>query len=420
LNFLRVLSDEVLALLDVLDEVSLAGLDELLLVFVELAELVDLLSAGWAQGDLGGEELDALGLEQWGVDEGWLDDGLTLEGLEEGAGEAGAGLGHGQGGRAGAVLGLDDLVTAELDSVDEGVSGLAGDAWVVRLGEQWDDGDAGVATDDGHWLLGWVSVLDLGDEAGGSEDVEGGDAEETLGVVDALGLEHLGDNWDGRVDWVGDDAHHGLWAVVGDRLGEVSDNGRIGVEQVVTGHAWLSRDARWDDDHLGTLQGVLNALLWGVALDDRVGVDVGDVGSNAWSALEVVQRQVSHVLVELQQKRQRLANAAGGTKNCNLGRIGSSAREGSLGESGSKSGTGSKHHLGSIDSCVKEKGCSAVLITSSQPSAHGPVSQSQSLRQYRPPGPARHPVYPTSPEPQLFRAMRGFSPQTPWVGFADS
>lgn len=57
-----------------------------------------------------------------------------------------------------------------------------------------------MAADDGDVLLGWVGALDLGDEAGGADDVEGGDTEQLLWVVDATGLEDLGGDWDGRVD----------------------------------------------------------------------------------------------------------------------------------------------------------------------------------------------------------------------------
>ena len=51
----------------------------------------------------------------------------ALGGLEHALGEPGAGHGHGQRGRAGAVLGLDDLVTAELDAVDQAVERIAGE-----------------------------------------------------------------------------------------------------------------------------------------------------------------------------------------------------------------------------------------------------------------------------------------------------
>jgi hypothetical protein len=57
-----------------------------------------------------------------------------------------------------------------------------------------------VAADNGDLLVGRVGGLDLGDEARSADDVEGGDTEQALGVVDTLGLEDLGNNGDGRVD----------------------------------------------------------------------------------------------------------------------------------------------------------------------------------------------------------------------------
>jgi hypothetical protein len=60
-----------------------------------------------------------------------------------------------------------------------------------------------VTANDGDGLLGGVGLLDLGDEAGGTDNVKGGDTEETLGVVDTLGLEDLRDDGDGRVDLTG-------------------------------------------------------------------------------------------------------------------------------------------------------------------------------------------------------------------------
>jgi hypothetical protein len=53
------------------------------------------------------------------VDEcGFGDGGLALDGLEQLLGEAEAGVGHREGCGAGAVLGLDDFVTAELDACE--------------------------------------------------------------------------------------------------------------------------------------------------------------------------------------------------------------------------------------------------------------------------------------------------------------
>lgn len=200
-SYLRVLGNEVNTLLDVLLQVSKASLEELLLVSIDLTNRENLLDTVRTKLNAGSEELDALVLVEGAVDEGGFNDTLdTLSGLEEGLSEAGTGESHGKGGGTSAVLGLDDFVTAELDAVDEGIAGLAFNVGVVGLREEGDDCHTGVATDDGDFLVGGVGGLDLGDEAGGTDDIKGGDTEEALGVVDALGLEDLGDNGDSGVD----------------------------------------------------------------------------------------------------------------------------------------------------------------------------------------------------------------------------
>lgn len=197
---LRVLSSKLDALVDVALEIGQTSIEQLLLVLGDLADGVDLLDTVGAELDVGGEVLDALVLVERGVDKGGLDDVLlALGGLEQRLGEAGACHGHGEGGGAGAVLGLDHLVAAELHAVDVLVELGAGQL-VARLGEQGHDGRAGVSADDGDVLVGRVGALQLRDEARGADDVEGGDAEEALGVVDALGLEDLGGDGDGGVD----------------------------------------------------------------------------------------------------------------------------------------------------------------------------------------------------------------------------
>lgn len=61
-----------------------------------------------------------------------------------------------------------------------------------------------MTTNDRNGLIGRVGALDLGDEAGSTDNIEGGDPEETLRVVDTLGLEDLGNNGDGGVDLFGE------------------------------------------------------------------------------------------------------------------------------------------------------------------------------------------------------------------------
>ena len=57
-----------------------------------------------------------------------------------------------------------------------------------------------MATDDGDVLVGGIGALDLRNKAGRTNNIERGDTEETLGVIDALRLEDLGSDRDGGID----------------------------------------------------------------------------------------------------------------------------------------------------------------------------------------------------------------------------
>ena len=59
-----------------------------------------------------------------------------------------------------------------------------------------------------------------------------------------------------RTYGVGDDEDVGLGGVLSGGLDEVADDGGIGVEQVVTGHAGLAGDTSGDEDDLGALEGL--------------------------------------------------------------------------------------------------------------------------------------------------------------------
>jgi hypothetical protein len=68
---------------------------------------------------------------------------------------------------------------------------------VFGLREQGHDCDAGVAANDDNLLVCGVGAFDLGDKTGSTDDVKSCDTEETFGVIDTLGFEDLGDNWNG-------------------------------------------------------------------------------------------------------------------------------------------------------------------------------------------------------------------------------
>lgn len=157
---------------------------------------------------------------------------------------------------------------------------------MAALAEERHDGDTGVATNDGDVLVLGVGVLDLADEAASANDVERGDAEEALGVVDAAGLEDLGDDGNGGVDGVGDDEEVGLGGRLRGGLGQVADDGGVGVEEIVTGHAGLAGDTGGDQDDITALQSAGQTGGGGVvAFDAALGVDVGDISSDTCFAV---------------------------------------------------------------------------------------------------------------------------------------
>lgn len=73
----------------------------------------------------------------------------------------------------------------------------------------------------------------------------------------------------------------GLGGSVGGSLGEVADDGGVGVEQVITGHAGLAGDTSGDQDDLGVLEAVAESSSIGVvASDGAVGVDVAQISGD--------------------------------------------------------------------------------------------------------------------------------------------
>lgn len=150
------------------------------------------------------EEINSLVLVVRALDETRLNDPtLSLRRFEQTLREARACHRHAERSGPGAAFGLHDLVATELDAADVLVKFGAGEG-VAGLREEWDDGGAGVAADDGDVLVCGVGAFELGNEAGGADDVEGCYAEEAGGVVDAFAFEDFGCDWDGGVDlWFG-------------------------------------------------------------------------------------------------------------------------------------------------------------------------------------------------------------------------
>jgi hypothetical protein len=65
---------------------------------------------------------------------------------------------HGEGGRASAVLGLDYLIPAELDAVGQLLQVVLRELGIGHLGQQGENGGAGVASDHIHNGLGDVEA----------------------------------------------------------------------------------------------------------------------------------------------------------------------------------------------------------------------------------------------------------------------
>ena len=83
---------------------------------------------------------------------------------------------------------------------------------------------------------------------------------------------------------VGDDQDVGIGGGLGGGLGEVADDGGVGVEQVVTGHAGLAGNTGGDQDNIATLQSVSQTGRGRViAGDGALGVDVRDISSDTYS-----------------------------------------------------------------------------------------------------------------------------------------
>ena len=151
-------------------------------------------------------------------------------------------------------------------------------------------------------------TLEGSDEFVGADHVQCGHSEDLLGVVDAGLLVDLGGDGDGRVDGVGDDGDHRVGADLSGGPGEGGHDGGVGVEEVVPGHAGLPGHAGGDDDDLRAGQGGLHLVGAHEAGDPGLGLDVGEVGGDPGGGHDVVQGQLGHGGVQLEQHREGLAD----------------------------------------------------------------------------------------------------------------
>ena len=81
------------------------------------------------------------------------------------------------------------------------------------MGEKWDDGDTRVSTNNVNIDILWLFALDRRNKGRCTNNIKSSDTKETFWVVDTVLLQDLGKDWNGRVDWVGDDQKVCFWAV---------------------------------------------------------------------------------------------------------------------------------------------------------------------------------------------------------------
>ena len=111
----------------------------------------------------------------------------------------------------------------------------------LRLREQRHDGLSRMPTDDRNDSLARIlRTRQLSHEGFSTHDVEGGDAEEFLGVEFAgLGQDFGGDG-DRAIDRVADDEDVGFGAVFGDAFDQALHDAGVDLEEIVAGHAWFA------------------------------------------------------------------------------------------------------------------------------------------------------------------------------------
>ena len=65
------------------------------------------------------------------------------------------------------------------------------------------------------------------------------------------------------------------WNVLGAGLGEVADDGGVGVEEIITGHAGLTGDTSGDDNDIAAGKSLLEAVVGGNVARDLFAINGG-------------------------------------------------------------------------------------------------------------------------------------------------
>ena len=205
---------------------------------------------------------------------------LSALGKKDALGHARGGVGHGEGGRAGTSLGLDDFGSRVLNTGGHGGRVRHGHGG-SGLRQERKDGSSGVSTDDRYVDVGDVQAALLGDKGVCADNIERGNTHDLPRVVASSLLHDLSGNRDSRVDWVGNDVDDGVRAVRSDALDKALDDTGVDVEEIVAGHARLSRNSSRDNDKVGTGQGGTERLRSLVRRDLARGIDVREIGGDS-------------------------------------------------------------------------------------------------------------------------------------------
>mmetsp|Transcript_15307 Transcript_15307/g.33140 ORF Transcript_15307/g.33140 Transcript_15307/m.33140 type:complete len:218 (-) Transcript_15307:241-894(-) len=175
-----------------------------------------------------------------------------------------------------------------------------------------------MATNDWHVDVLHVQTLGLSHKGVGAHNVQGAHTNDLLGVVHTEALEGLGRDGHSRVDWVGDDGDDSLRGILAHSLNQGLHDASVGVEQVISGHPRLAWDTSGNDDEVSALEASSKLGITGVGAYLDRGVAVAEISSNASHIGNIIQAQLGHELIHLQQQRQGLADATSSTQQCHL------------------------------------------------------------------------------------------------------
>mmetsp|Transcript_25796 Transcript_25796/g.53495 ORF Transcript_25796/g.53495 Transcript_25796/m.53495 type:complete len:238 (-) Transcript_25796:214-927(-) len=228
-------------------------------MLIDIAVAMDGLDAFLAQSDRRGK---VLGLGDRGLHEGTLRDArLASEARHHAVGKLGTGVGHGEGCRTAAGLGLDNFITSKHDAVCESVALLCGEAdRRLSLRKERDNGGPSMAANDGHLDLADIVALRLCDECACPAYIQSCDSEQLPGVVNSVLLEDLSCNRHGGVDRVGDNQDARLGADLCAARHQGLDDARIDVEEVVARHTRLAGHTCGDDNYLAPIKRLLELV----------------------------------------------------------------------------------------------------------------------------------------------------------------